>query len=221
MEKFLKLAVQELGVQEIPGPEHNPEIIKYSSETGLSWITSDETPWCSSFINWCAMKAGLNRSGKANARSWLSVGTKTTNPEPGDVVVFWRDSIESHNGHVGIFMGFNHDGSRVFVLGGNQGNRVSVSSYPANRVLAFQKLASSKTIVAPDPTLQKGDRGEKVISLQNALKAIGIDVGTSDGVFGERTFAGVKALQTRAANSVIDGIYGPKSHELLISILQQ
>ncbi len=100
MENLLKIAFNELGIEEIAGDQHNPEILKYAEETRIKGITSDEIAWCSTFVNWVAQKAGLQISGKANARSWLNVGTKVTLPEPGDVVVFWRESPESWKGHV-------------------------------------------------------------------------------------------------------------------------
>ena len=87
MESLLKIAFNELGTEEIEGEQHNPEILKYAKDTGIEGITSDEIPWCSTFVNWVTWKAGLQFSKKANARSWLNVGTRVTSPEPGDIVV--------------------------------------------------------------------------------------------------------------------------------------
>ena len=78
METLLKIAINELGTEEIVGNEHNPEVLKYANDTDIKGITSDEIPWCSTFVNWVAMKAGLQYSKKANARSWLNVGKKVT-----------------------------------------------------------------------------------------------------------------------------------------------
>ncbi|KKK66354.1 hypothetical protein LCGC14_2964930, partial [marine sediment metagenome] len=39
--------------------------------------SEDETPWCSSFVNFCVCEAGYNpikETGSARARSWLSWG---------------------------------------------------------------------------------------------------------------------------------------------------
>ena len=110
---ILKIAASQLGIKEIRGSEDNPQIVKYAQETGITSIDDDEVPWCSTFVNWCAKEAGLPMSGKANARSWISVGTTPQSPEPGDIVVFWRDSIHSWKGHVGILLGFNNDFSRL------------------------------------------------------------------------------------------------------------
>lgn len=221
MNEILKIAFDQLGVEEIPGANHNPQIVKYATETNISGITDDEVPWCSSFVNWCALKAGLQYSGKPNARSWLNVGTKTLHPEPGDVVVFWRGNPQSWEGHVALFLGFSDDLTRVFVIGGNQGNRVSVSAYRKETVLAFQRLTEVQQIIVPSPVLKKGDKGVAVVQLQNALKAIHIEAGLSDGSFGPTTEKAVKELQTRQQGLTIDGIYNEKTRDLLESLLQQ
>lgn len=220
MEQLLKIAFGELGTEEYPGDKQNPEVLKYASETGISGVTTDEIAWCSTFVNWVAMRAGLQYTKKANARSWLNAGIKVTEPEPGDIVVFWRESPESWKGHVAIFLGFSGDKKRVYCLGGNQGNRVSVSAYRINTVLSYQRLSAAKKLVIPDPELKFGSRGTVVVALQDALKLLNINVGTSDGDFGIKTEKGVKELQTRKPNLKIDGIYNAKTRDLLESLFQ-
>ncbi len=220
MNQLLKIAFSQLGEKEISGPEDNPTIVKYAKESGFGWVDDDETPWCSIFVSWVAMKCDLKRSKRANARSWLRVGTKTSNPEPGDVVIFWRESPESWKGHVGFFTGFSRDASRVYCLGGNQGNQVSVSAYPVDTILGFRKLQSSTMINLPDDVLKKGDRGGKVKQLQEALNMADYPVGTADGDFGPRTERAVKRLQADGGLQV-DGIYGKKTKDFLISILNE
>jgi uncharacterized protein (TIGR02594 family) len=220
MEALLKIAFNELGTEEIVGSEHNPEVLKYALETGIQGITSDEIAWCSTFVNWVAWKAGIQHSGKANARSWLNVGSKVSSPEPGDIVVFWRESPQSWKGHVGFFLGVSTDKKRVYCLGGNQGNRVSVSAYRMDTVLSFQRLAPIQKLTIPDPVLEMGSHGPLVVSLQNALKLLNINIGTSDGDFGTKTFAGIKELQTRKPNLAINGIYNEETRDLLESLFQ-
>jgi len=220
MEQLLKIAFNELGTEEIAGNINNPEVVKYATETGISGINNDEIAWCSTFVNWVAMKAGLQYSKKANARSWLNIGTRVNSPEPGDVVVFWRESVESWKGHVGLFLGFSQDQKRVYCLGGNQGNRVSVSAYRAKQVLSYQRLAETDKIIIPDPPLQKGSKGKAVIALQNALKLQNINVGTSDGDYGKKTESGIKQLQTRMPNLEINGVYNTETRDLLESLFQ-
>jgi len=220
MEQLLKIAFNELGTEEIVGKKHNPEVLKYAKDTKIAGITTDEIAWCSTFVNWVAWKAGLQYSGKANARSWLNVGIKVTEPEPGDIVVFWRESPQSWKGHVGIYIGVSFDKKRVYSLGGNQGNRVSVTGYRMDTVLSYQRLSPSKQLVIPDPILKRGSAGPAVVALQDALKLLAINIGTSDGDFGKKTENGIKELQTRKPNLAIDGIYNTATRDLLESLLQ-
>lgn len=220
MEQLLKIAFGELGTEEIVGDKHNPEVLKYAKETKIAGITTDEIAWCSTFVNWVAMKAGLQYTGKANARSWLNVGTKVTTPEPGDVVVFWRESPQSWKGHVGIFLGVSTDKKRVYCIGGNQGNRVSVSAYRLENVLSYQRLIPANQLIIPEPVLKRGSSGPAVVALQDALKLLAINIGTSDGDFGEKTEKGVKELQTRKPNLAINGIYNAETRDLLESLFQ-
>jgi uncharacterized protein (TIGR02594 family) len=222
MDSLLKIATNELGQKEIKGAADNPVIVNYSKEAGFDWVNDDETPWCSIFVNWCAKKAELKGSGKANARSWLRIGTKVDeSPEPGDVVIFWRGSPDSWKGHVGFFLGFSKDLSRVYTLGGNQGNQVSISAYSSSSVLGYRRLSSSSIPVIPNKILKLGDQGDDVKALQNALKMADFNCGTSDGDFGGKTDNAVKALQSNSGNLKIDGVFGSKTRDFLIELLQQ
>ena len=87
---MLKTALSEYGIKEFPGDDHNPEVLKYFKSVGQ--VYSDETAWCSAFINWCAKEIGLEISGKLNARSWLKVGISIEYPTPGDLVILWREA---------------------------------------------------------------------------------------------------------------------------------
>jgi len=220
MDKILKIAIAELGQKEISGPQNNPTIVNYAKEAGFSWVDDDETPWCSIFVNWVAKKAGLKANGKANARSWLLEGVNVdTAPEPGDVVIFWRGSPDSWKGHVGFFFGFSIDGERVYCLGGNQGNQVSLSAYSIENVLGFRRLAAAGMISIPEPVLKKNDVGDIVKLLQDALKAAGIDCGTSDGDFGTDTEDAVKLLQSMKTGLTVDGVYNQATRDFLFEVL--
>ena len=218
MSELIKIAASQLGQKEISGPEDNPTIVNYSKSIGIQWINDDETPWCSVFVGWCAQQAGLKFSTSALARSWMHIGTPTSHPEPGDVVVFWRESKESSKGHVGFYVGYSQDQSRIYCLGGNQGNQVSISAQSSERLLGFRRLTASTMIDLPDGVLKAGQHGPKVARLQDALKAAGYEVGTSDGIFGNRTTSALKLLQANGGLTA-DGIYGPGTKNLLNTIL--
>jgi len=59
-----------------------------------------------------------------------------------------------------------------------------------------------------EPTLRKGAKGQAVKDLQAALKALGLDPGPVDGVFGRKTEDAVKEFQKRAGIDA-DGVAGP------------
>lgn len=219
MNDLLKIATGELGVTEISGSVHSERILQYAEDIGLSWINDDETPWCSIFMNWVALKAGVENSESAAARSWLNVGFSVQNPEPGDIVVYWRGSPSSHQGHVGIFLGFSSDQSRIYTLGGNQGDSVSISAYPRKRFLDFRRLTQAGEFNLQDKVLERGDSGQAVVKLQDALKMAGFDVGTSDGIFGPKTEGGVKQLQSTDFDLEITGIFDKTTREYLVDLL--
>jgi len=221
MLEILQIASKEMGVTQIVGPEHNERILQYASDIGMNWINDDETPWCSIFMNWVAKKAGYSMSNNAAARSWLNVGTPIHDPEPGDIVVFWRGVRDSWTGHVGVFTGFSKDGNRIYTLGGNQSNSVTVSAYPANRLLSFQRLRKIGAFQLSERVLKIGNRGREVAMLQDALKALGYDVGTSDGHFGPKTERGVKDFQSTDLELEITGIFDNKSREKILALLAQ
>lgn len=219
MNNLLKIATGELGITEVSGSAHNERILQYAEDIGLSWINDDETPWCSIFMNWVALQAGVEQSRSAAARSWLNVGFSVQNPEPGDIVVYWRGSPSSHQGHVGIFLGFSSDHKRIYTLGGNQGDSVSISAYPRERLLDFRRLTSEGDIRLQDKILERGDSGQAVVELQDALKMAGFNVGTSDGIFGPKTEGGVKELQSTDFDLEITGVFDRATRKFLLELL--
>ncbi len=193
---LLKIASSQIGVKEIKGSEHNPFIEEYARRVGIT-VDGDETPWCSTFVNWCAAEAGLQTTNKANARSWLYVGRPVEDPRPGDIVIFWRESPDSWKGHVGIFWGYSKDGRKVFVLGGNQGDKVSVAAYDAKKILGFRRLTTANELEFPEPVISLWDRGNNVKQLQIMLDQFGYDPGQIDGVFGPNTQRNLLAFQKK------------------------
>lgn len=125
-------------LKEVPGRQHNLAILNFFHEIGHRWVLSDETAWCSAFINYLAKVNGCEYSNKLDARSWLNIGANIPNPDVGDIVIFWRESLASWKGHVGLYMG--HFNDSVYCLGGNQDNSVCIKPYPLNRLLGFRRL---------------------------------------------------------------------------------
>ena len=132
--RWFEVAQGELGVKEYAGPSHNPRIAEYAARTTLA-AKDDETPWCSSFVNWCLWKAKLDGTGSAAARSWLDWGVPLKKPVVGCVTVFRRGTSPT-SGHVAFFI--QDRGSLIDVLGGNQSNQVKVSAYRADGRLGYR-----------------------------------------------------------------------------------
>lgn len=136
-----------VGLAEIAGPRNNGFIVWAHSLCGLD--AADEVPWCSAFVNALAWMLRLPRSKSSAARSWLNVGTpvEINDARAGfDVVILKRGAgpqpgpeIINAVGHVGLFAGV--DQAFVLVLGGNQGDAVSIARFPIASVLGVRRLA--------------------------------------------------------------------------------
>lgn len=120
-----------LDVRELPGRRvNNPRITMYHATT-RGGAAPDETAWCSSFVNYCVEQAGLNGADSKWARNWHESGwgdDASAAPQEGDVVVWRRRGPGVDGGHVGFYV--DGDANSIRVLGGNQGNRISIERYP-------------------------------------------------------------------------------------------
>lgn len=142
---WMDVATGELGQSERPGHDTNPRIAQYLASTTLDHelSSSDETPWCSGFVNWCVENAGHAGTNSAAAESWLHWGVDVKEPRRGLIAVFSR-LPKGH--HVAFCTGSWSDallsapGSRdvLMVLGGNQQNRVCVAGYHRPRLLSLR-----------------------------------------------------------------------------------
>ncbi len=136
---ILQKALSQYGVKEIGGGKDHPQILTYFNILGFDGNKlHDETAWCSAYANWVAKECGYTYSGKLNARSWLTVGEALQTPAIGDIVVLWRESLESWKGHVGFYI--RESKGHIYLLGGNQNNKVGINPYPKNRILGYRKL---------------------------------------------------------------------------------
>ncbi len=142
---ILTIALGEFGIKEREGEEYNsPRILHYAREIGHAWVKTDETAWCSIFMNYVAMMAGCERSNALDARSWLKVGEQVSTPQIGDIAILWRESPNSSYGHVGIVIRETRD--CIYLLGGNQKNMVCIMPFPKERLLQYRRLNQQKVI---------------------------------------------------------------------------
>jgi len=128
-----------LGIKEFKGQKHEPKIVQFWRSIGLSGVKDDETPWCAAFVGAMLENVGLMSTKSGWARSYLEWGVPLAFPIIGCVVVFSR---KGGGGHVGFVIGKDEDGN-LLVLGGNQGDSVSIKAfrmppYPDSRVLGYR-----------------------------------------------------------------------------------
>lgn len=146
------LAQRYIGIAEMKGNKDHPLIQWWLSLCGFDTETHDEVAWCSAFVNGIAWELRLPRSKSAAARSWLGVGVLVDSINSaivGDVVIMRRGEgtqpgpeVLNAVGHVGFFAGLSIEGNitKVHILGGNQGNSVSIQSFPAVQILGIRRL---------------------------------------------------------------------------------
>ena len=150
-----QIAERFTGLEEVPGREDNPAILAML-KLDANWPEGDEVPWCSAFVNYVAFLMRLPRSKSLRARSWLRVGLPITLGEcrpDSDVVILSRGTgvqpgpdVINAPGHVGFYSSRSPDRGEgltddwVYLLGGNQGDEVSVARYSAQRVLGIRRL---------------------------------------------------------------------------------
>jgi len=132
-------ALKLYGTQEIVGEKHNLEIIGWAKEIG-GWVAdfykADEIPWCGLFVGICAKRAGFPFTQEMlGAKNWIKWGQSKSIAQLGDVLVFNRDG----GGHVGFYVG--EDTFAYHVLGGNQGNAVSIVRIEKTRCVAIRQCA--------------------------------------------------------------------------------
>lgn len=132
---IIKEAYKYNGLKEIVGPQHNPTIIDWAKGLGLGNVyTNDEIPWCGLFVAQVCKEADKEViKNPLWARNWLNWGTSQSVAMLGDILVFARGS----GGHVGFYVG--EDKKCYHVLGGNQGNAVSVVRINKNRLLGIRR----------------------------------------------------------------------------------
>lgn len=159
--KYYEIAQKYKGLKEIAGKKHNPKIVKMYADVGFAGVKDDETAWCAAFVGSVLKEANYPYKKSLAARSYLDYGKKVAEPEEGDIVVFWRGSKDSWQGHVGFVV--TYDTKNVWCLGGNQSNTVNVQKFSRNRVLGFRRPMPF-TIVEPTPK-----QIEKVVK-KNSLK---------------------------------------------------
>ena len=138
MTDLLLEVLSHYGLTEVSGPQSNPDIIDMGKELGIDIVDDSTFSWCSISLCYYAKKLGYEQPNSAAARSWLKMPIVVLKPSLGDVVVLWRESKLGWKGHVGLFI--NWDKDFVWLLGGNQGNSISIAKFTRERILGIRQM---------------------------------------------------------------------------------
>lgn len=135
---WLEIALEDAGVEEIPGTDHHPRILQYHLNTG-KW-SRDEVPWCGSATETWLIEAGVPGLGRegALARSWRRYGQPAVGDELGAITVIKRrrrgsDARTGSRGgyHCGLLLGRSRGG--LILWSGNASDRVGADFYSLRR----------------------------------------------------------------------------------------
>jgi len=137
--KLYLSALNELVVEQIPSKESNPRILQYFSAVNIptdgTVALHDETSWCAAFVSWVLEQCSIPSKRTLWALTYAHFGVKLDAPIKGCLVVLKRGE---KNGHVGFYD--CEDENSIFVLGGNQSNKVTISAFPKDRLIAYRGL---------------------------------------------------------------------------------
>jgi conserved hypothetical protein TIGR02594 len=140
--KHVGIALGYIGITEIPGVKSNPIILSWAKELGIGDIyTNDNTSWCALFASICLKKASRelptpkDRYDYLRALKWQNLWNKVDpfREGVGDILIFKRTG----GGHIGFYVGESQ--TTYFVLGGNQGNKVSIVEIQKSRCVAVRR----------------------------------------------------------------------------------
>jgi len=136
----LAAAIGELnaGAGEVGGNNSGPWVRKY-----LNGMAEEGSPWCAAFVSWCFLQnpLGIPFGYTLSAREmlsefkdkgWAHEPGSGYEPQPGDIVVWWREKLRGWKGHVGIVHQLR-DGI-LYSIEGNKSPQVQGFSYVFSRM---------------------------------------------------------------------------------------
>ena len=121
---WFKLSLHDIGFHETGDNQGIEEFIAQAQTGSLG------DPWCAIWMNAKLEVAGVRGTRSPAALSFTKDAgfVRLIKPSLGCIVVFWRNSKASGQGHVGEYWGEND--THVWVLGGNESNMVQVEALP-------------------------------------------------------------------------------------------
>lgn len=128
-----------IGTREAAGGANNASIMGWAKLLGLKVLgivyNADSVPWCGLFVAHCLRVAGVDLAAMkvgVRAKAWATWGSAIAADRlaPGAILVFDR----AGGGHVAFYVG--EDALYYHVLGGNQGDSVSIMRLAKSRCVA-------------------------------------------------------------------------------------
>ncbi len=132
---WLRLAQADLGIVEGVGKSNNPKVLAMFADAGFAGIKDDAVAWCAAATGSWLKRAGIAPSGSLAARSYERWGVGLKEPALGAIATKKRGN-SAWQGHVGLVVGAS--ATQIFLLGGNQGDRVSVAAFPRKEFTSFR-----------------------------------------------------------------------------------
>ncbi|HEX8382463.1 MAG TPA: TIGR02594 family protein [Sphingomonas sp.] len=147
---WLLAARAKLGTREAAGSANSSTIMGWAKRLGSKIVgmayNADSVPWCGLFVATCFHEVGIAPVSIAvRAKSWATWGARLRPDRlaPGAVLVFERQG----GGHVGFYVG--EDAAAYHVLGGNQGDAVTVTRIAKDRLFASRWPIGQPVIGGP------------------------------------------------------------------------
>lgn len=144
-----------VATRDVPGQTMPPWLLEMNRRMGLHEVRDNTSlshwlmigrflgdpsklPWCGDAVETCIVKTLPDEPVPSNpffAQNWKSFGIDAGGPLVGAIgVIRWN----AKSGHVGIVVGYDAKAQRVFLMGGNQQNKVTISSFPEAKFIAFR-----------------------------------------------------------------------------------
>lgn len=171
---YLQAAFADLaaGVREMPGrgkKNAHPSILAAFAAAGHDHIVDDEISWCAAKMCQWQSQDGLPMPPIVAERlmglSWEKMGMAVAPEEAqrGDICTFYYEGRDSWKRHVCYYLG--REGNKIWVIGGNQKNAVTVMSWSVNDLAKIRRpvrptpedlLAAGSTEIAAINAARKG-----------------------------------------------------------------
>lgn len=141
--RWLSEARKYIGTSEIPGSKNNPVLMRILDlADGIKdgktiGAFDDDEAWCAKYVSAVLELVKIRSARSAWAQMYKTYAQELKAPAVGAIVVFWREKPTSTKGHVGFVVGRDKN-DNLMVLGGNQGDEVSVKPFAPHRVLAYR-----------------------------------------------------------------------------------